>query len=280
MATGLWIASTGAAAQAQNLDVIANNLANSDTPAYKKDVSTFKEYLANVERTHDTADISRKPIQDKDFYPLDGRDQSFVVMDGTHILHQQGHLRVTQGQLDVAIEGPGFLEVNTPQGPRFTRDGSLKIAADGRLVTSSGFPVLAVEPTVADALPNGGINPSLGAAGRYINLRDQGAHFTINEVGEIYAGENLVAKLSLCEFKDMKKLRKAGAQLFENFDPKNKGIAHSSQIRQGLLEMSNVNPVEEMANMIRTNRLFEQDLKALKTYGELMGKEVNEVGKL
>ena len=98
----MWTAAAGASAQSQNLDIIANNLANADTPAFKKDVPTFKEYLATVEREHEAADIPRGQIKDKDFYPLDGRDQSYVVMDGAHTSFRQGNLRVTQSQFDLA----------------------------------------------------------------------------------------------------------------------------------------------------------------------------------
>ena len=104
----MWTAAAGAAAQAQNLDTIANNLANSDTPAFKKDVPTFKEYLATVEREHHPEAIPRGAFKDKDFYPLDGRDQSYVVMDGTHTSFRQGNLKVTQGQLDVEWMALGF----------------------------------------------------------------------------------------------------------------------------------------------------------------------------
>ena len=120
----MWTATSGAAAQSLNLDTIANNLANTDTPAFKKDITTFKEYLATVEREHLPTDIPRGPIKERDLYPLDGKDQAFVVVDGTQAIHKQGPLRVTQRQLDVALEGPGFLEVNTPQGIRYSRQGS------------------------------------------------------------------------------------------------------------------------------------------------------------
>lgn len=274
----MWTATSGAIVQAQNLDVIANNLANTDTPAYKKDVPTFKEYLATVEREHAPEDIPRGGLKDKDFYKLDGRDQSHVVMDGVHTSLRQGHLRVTQRQLDVAVDGPGFLEVDTPAGIRFTRAGSLKTASDGRLVTTEGYPVLSSRPA---GLAVGGEANAPGAnAGRFINLRDQGSQFSINEVGEIYAGENLIAKLSLAEFKDSGKIKKVGGALFENTDPNNRMDAQKTIVRQGVLETSNVNPIEEMTNMIKANRLFEQDMKSLKTYGELLGKEANDIGKL
>ena len=275
MANGMWTAAAGAVAQSQNLDVISNNLANTDSLAFKKDIPTFKEYLAVLERDRGPMDIPRGAIKDKDFYPLDGRDQSSVVMDGTHTSFKQGSLRVTQAPLDVAMDGPGFLEVNTPDGVRFTRQGSLKVAADGRLVNSQGYPVLSNAQDLAKPPGVAG-----DVAGRFINLRDRGSHFTISGQGELYAGDELVAKLSVSEFQDLKKVRKTGDQLFENLDPPNKIQPLKTLVRQGVLETSNVNPIEEMTNLIKANRLFEQDLKSLKTYGELLGKEANEVCKL
>ena len=87
--------------------------------------------------------------------------------------------------------------------------------------------------------------------------------------------------ISVVEFADRNKLRKIGGSLFENTDAANlKPIPDSTAIRQGVLETSNVNPVEEMTKLIQAHRLFEQDLKAVKTYGELLGREANDVGKL
>lgn len=259
------------------MDTVANNLANSDTMGYKKDLPAFREYLTTLERDHDPQDINPGPIKDKDFYPLDGKDQAFVVTDGTYTNFRQGNLRVTNSPLDVALDGPGFLEVSTPQGIRFTRQGSLKVAMDGRLVTNDGYPVLAAQP--------GGVSQPGAAsnvAQRYISVRDRGA-LTINHEGEIYAGDQLVSKLSVQEFKNLNLLRKVGSQLFENKDPANTpdpAAKTQTIVRQGVLETSNVNPVEEMTNLIKANRLFEHDLKAMKTFGDLMGREANDVGKL
>ncbi len=279
LATGMWTAAAGASAQARNLDVVANNLANTDTPAFKKDLPTFKEYLGNVEREHLAAEIPRSPMKDKDFYPLDGRDQSYVVMDGTHTSHRQGGLRVTQEQLDLAMEGPGFLEVDTPAGIRYTRYGSLKLSPTGQLVTAEGFSVLSDQPLglgVISSESSSGGNP----LARGIQLRDRGSNLTISEEGEVFSGDEFIAKLSVVEFQDLKKLKKTGAHLFESLDSKNKREPLHTQVRQGLLETSNVNPIEEMTNMIRANRLFEQDMKSLKTFSEMMGREANDVGKL
>ena len=164
------------------------------------------------------------------------------------------------------------------------------MATDGRLVTSEGYPVLAAQPgglvTALPAIPvqpgQGGLATQGGVAAeqRYVNLRDRGPNLTITTSGDIYAGDELVAKLSVTEFQDLNKLRKAGGQLFESRDPANAKTPLKTQVRQSMLETSNVNPVEEMTNLIKANRLFEHDLKVLKTYGDLLGREANDVGKL
>ena len=305
----MWTSVSGAAAQTQVVDMVSNNLANVDTLGFKKDAPTFKEYLSVAEREPAALDSPRGPIKDKDFYPLDGKDQSHVVMTGTYTNFKPGNLRVTQGPLDLALDGPGFFEVSTPSGIRYTRQGSFKVATDGLLVTKEGYPVLASQPAglAAAQLAQTAVQPSQGgsstqggvAAGqgnsapgaatvaRYINLRDFSSGITINDEGEIYAqtapGEEarLIAKVGVTEFREPSRLRKGGNQLFENADPKNLSVEPPrSQVKQGLLETSNVNPVEEMTNLIKANRLFEHDLKAMKTYGEILGREANDLGKL
>ena len=293
----MWTAVSGASAKQALLDSVANNLANQDTLAFKKDAPTFKEYLSVNERVPAALEPPRGPIHDREFYPLDGRDQSHVVVDGTYTNFRQGALKVTNRALDLALEGPGFLEVSTPAGIRYTRQGSLKLAMDGRLVNSQGYPVLAAQPgglaaalPAATAQPTQGGDPTQGgvAAGpgpetqaRFISLADQPGRISINERGEVYAGDQLVAQLSVVEFENPQQLSKKAATLFEN--ERGQAIARetrSTALRQGMLEGSNVNPVEEMTHMIRASRGFEQDLKALKTYGEMMAREANDLGKL
>lgn len=296
LATGFWTSVSGAAAQAQAVDVVANNLANSDTLAFKKDIPTFKEYLSTLERERAALDIPRGPIKDKEFYPLDGRDQAHVIVDGTYTNFRQGNLRVTQSPLDLALDGPGFLEVSTPSGVRYTRQGSLKLAMDGRLVTTEGYPVLAAQPGgLATVLPADAVQPGQGGLttqggvaaepallARQIDLRDRTGQLTIAGNGEVYMGDELIARLSVVEFGDPRRLRKEGGQLFANLDPPGSQAraAASTQVRQGMLETSNVNPVEEMTQLIKANRMFEHDLKAMKTYGDLLGREANDLGKL
>jgi flagellar basal-body rod protein FlgG len=245
------------------------------------------------------------PIKDKHLYPLDGRDQSFVVHDGTYVNHRPGALQVTNGNLDFAVDGKGFFEVATPGGPRFTRRGNFQINEKGWLVTQEGFPVLArqqggqtsaqsavaVQPSQGGPSTQGGV-----AAGQYgpevmariINLSDTGGKFSVGEEGEILAGDREVARMAVAEFRDLNGLRKVGSSYFQDAfpnnrvdtDPNRSPATTRSMIRQGWLETSNVNPVEEMTKLIQAHRMFEHDLKAMKVHDEMMAKEVNDVGKL
>ncbi len=274
MSKPLWPAVSGAIARDQQVEVISNNLANVNTNGFKKDGVDFKEYLAKNEKLGDlTADIPRSPIKDKDLYPLDGRDQSFVIVNGTYTNFKTGGLKVTDNPLDIALNGPGFFEVSTPSGIRYTKAGSFKLAPDGKLVTSEGFPVLASDgsPSTKD-----------DAAGKHINLGDRQGAIHINGSGEIYMNDELVAKLSVVEFNDPKTIRKTAGVNFENKDPNANPakMAEVTEVKQGVIETSNVNPVEEISHLIKANRMFEEDLKAMKTVNEMLSKEVNDIGKM
>lgn len=265
MASGIWTSVSGALAREHSVETVANNLANVDTTAFKKDAPVFKEYLSTLERDHDRAPPKTGRITDQDLHPIKDKDQSHVVIDGTYINFKQGPMRVTQAPLDLALEGNGLLEVSTPSGIRYTRNGSLKLAQDGKLVTSEGYPVL-------------NNNASTDTAARFINLKDR-TNISINESGEIYSADSLIGKLAVKEFPNQQLLKKTGGQYFENKDEvKNTSkFAENTKVHQGMIEGSNVNPIEEMSNLITAHRMFEADLKSLKTYGDMLGKQ-NEIG--
>lgn len=269
MSKPLWPAVSGAIARDHEVEVISNNLANVNTNGFKKDGVDFKEYLSKNEKMDDLAeDIPRSPIKDKDLYRLDGRDQSFVIVNGTHTNFRTGGMKVTDNPLDIALNGPGFFEVSTPQGIRYTKSGSFKLAPDGKLVTTEGNPVL----SQGDGDP----------AARQISLADRQGSVHVSDAGEIYMNDELVAKMNVVEFDNMKVIRKTAGLLFENKDPTGNiaKLSANTQVKQGMVETSNVNPVEEIGNLIRANRMFEEDLKAMKTVNEMLQKEVNDVGKM
>lgn len=281
MAEGIWTAAAGARAQFQKLDHISNNLANASTQGFKKDTPTFAEYLAVLERPQVPQEIPSGPIREKEFYPLEGRDQAYVILSGTHIDFKTGPLQVTHHPLDFSLEGPGFFEVETPHGIRLTRQGGFQLNAEGFLITREGHFVLRSDaPAVQDGVKREH-SLDLPAPMRRIRFEEGlSAPLGVSDSGELFLGDDPLARLSVVEYSDLKAIRKQGSALFQNHDLQQKPIlSKKTKVLQGVLEGSNVNPVEEISHLIQTHRLFDQNLKSLKTYGELMGKEVNEVGK-
>ena len=178
-------------------------------------------------------------------------------------------MKPTNNPLDVAIDGAGFFEIATPQGVRFTRLGAFKIDGSGQLVTKDGHPVLKSAPD--------GTEP----ASRVIKIvGDQALHIADN--GEVFEGENSLGKLSMIKIANKDSIQKIGSSLYTfkaNFKPEIE-IENSPSLKQGFVEMSNVNVVQEMTDMIATTRLFESAQKAIGAYDSMTDKLVNTVGNL
>ncbi|WP_374077513.1 flagellar basal-body rod protein FlgF [Bdellovibrio bacteriovorus] len=265
---GVYTALSGAMAQSTKLDTIANNLANVNTPAFKRDQQLFQEYLTANEKPPTTTQIPRDVASIESFYNMQGGDKSFVDTKGTFTDFSQGGLKSTGNALDVAIDGKGFFEVATPGGVRLTRAGNFTLDGSGQLVTKEGHPVLrAGEP---------GADP----ASRVIRLQGTGA-MTIADNGDVFEGTENIGRLSLVNVNNPDTLQKVGGSLYtfkSNSTPDMTNVANPS-LKQGFLETSNVNIVQEMTDMISTNRVFESTQKAISAYDQMADKMVNVVGK-
>jgi flagellar basal-body rod protein FlgF len=255
---GIYSALSGAMAQAQRLDTISNNIANATTPGFKKDEQVFREYLTANEKPPEVIQVPKVPGSLESFYDLQGADVSFVENNATYTDFTQGSLKHTGGALDVAIDGKGFFEVMTPAGMRLTRVGSFSIDGNGRLVNKDGFPIM------MDAAP--GVDPEERAL-----LISGQAPLHISQAGEIYQGEDLLGKLSLVDVADKDNLQKVGQNLF--------GFKSNAQPEIIPVEMSNVNLVKEMTDLIQATRLFETSQKAIQAYDSINDKMVNVVPK-
>jgi flagellar basal-body rod protein FlgF len=279
MSKGLWPAISGSIAQSERLDTVANNLANSDTNGFKKDQVAFRSVMSSATTAAMKEEIPRKPYTEKDFHRLDGTDTAFVLTEGTYTDFTQGRAKVTGNPLDVALEGKGFLEVLSPQGVRFTRQGSLRLNADGGLVTMEGYPVLSRGG--ASQAEDGQPVPREELAARAIRLNPgQQGKVNITTDGRVFQGNQAVGELSLVEFVDAKMLTKEGGALFRNETPANVvQDATGTVVRQGMLETSNVNAVAEMTELLKATRLFEANEKIVRAYGE-MESRANDLGKL
>lgn len=264
---GIYTALSGAMAQSQRLDTIANNLANVNTPGFKRDQQVFREYLTANEKMPEVIQVPRVPASIDSFYDMQGGDKSFVDANGTYTDFSQGSLKATNAPLDVAIDGRGFFEVGTPSGVRLTRLGSFKIDGSGQLVTKDGHPVL------KEGAP--GEDP----VSRVIRVSGQ-LPISISDVGEVFEGDQSLGKISVVEPKGKDALSKIGASIYEfkkNVNPETVALGNPS-LKQGFLEMSNVNIVQEMTDMIATTRVFESTQKAIHAYDGMSDKLINVVG--
>lgn len=264
MDKGIYTALSGGIAKSHELELIANNLANANTPGFKRDTGTFNEYLTELRRQE-----SLEAPQSSDV-SLDARpqgDKSFVEMDGIYTDYRQGTIQNTGRSLDVALEGNGFFEVLTPSGIRYTRQGNMNVLPDGRLVTANGFPVLAKPQPGDEARP---------PEERVIRL-GQG-QVRISPDGLLFQGTRQVANLSVQEFKEPQWLEKVGNAYFRNVHPDNglKGPV-KTQLHQGFLESSNVNAVQEMTRLIEATRAYESHMQAVKTFQEIDARSVGDI---
>ncbi len=247
MDASLWVAKTGLDAQNTRLNVISNNLANVNTTGYKRDRAMFEDLLyQNVRQAGgQTALTTQAPT-------------GLMLGTGTRIiatekLHAQGNMINTQNALDIAVNGEGFFQIVQQDGTiAYTRDGSFKLSNTGQLVTSTGQPL---QPAIV-------IPPNASS-------------ITIGEDGivsvELYAGGGAqqLGQIQIARFINPPGLTPLGGNLFKETlasgAPQllNPGTQAAGTLRQGMLEASNVNVVEEMVNMIETQRAYEINSKAI-----------------
>jgi len=176
--------------------------------------------------------------------------------------HSQGHLEETNNPLDLAVSGKGFFTLETDDGFAFTREGHFKLDRDGILRTSSGLPVLG----------KGGI----------ISLRTdlhEPEDIVITQSGQIMVNEEEVGELLISDFENTHTLKKIGSNLFKT-TPETVGFEiEDPMIQQGFLERSNVNPAQEMIDLISIQRQFESVQKMVRTMDEIFNQAVNKLGK-
>jgi flagellar basal-body rod protein FlgF len=225
----------------RQMDVVANNVANITTNGFKADRSLFEEYL-------------RSPAHEDNFQRSDRR-VSFVQDRATFHDFAAGNNEQTKNPLDVAIDGKGFLVVQTPAGERYTRDGNLAINNQGQLVTQNGYPVL------------GGSGPIVfQQTDKQINIATDGNVTVLEGTNRI---DSVRGKLRVVSFADPQKLVKDGSNLFSA----GQGVAAqpdtTSRVNQGFVEKSNVNSVMEMSRLVEITRTYTQISALLQQQSDL-----------
>jgi len=251
---------SGALAQERVLEIISNNMANMNTTAFKEDRVTFSLLEAEPEKAYQPPFPQANFKQNiEDVYPLHGNEMAYVgIADVTRDV-SQGPVIQTGNPTDVMIKGQGMFAVQTPEGIRYTRDGSLTLNTDGVLVTKSG-------------------NPVLGERG---NVFVRGESFEINHRGEVYQDNQLVDRLLIYRFDDDKALERVGLNQFHyGGEAAGRTRVEHPAVLQGSLEGSNVNPIRNLTSMIMAHRSYEAYQKALQNFDKMMDKSSNTIGDL
>ncbi len=254
MLRSLFIAATGMEAQKLNMDVIANNLANVNTVGFKKSRADFQELLYQDLRTPGSASAEGAQV------PSGIQIGLGVKPVAVQKLFLQGDFVNTGNSFDLVIEGDGFFQVTMPDGTiAYTRSGAFKLDSDGRIVNSDGYPL---EPGIT--VPANTLSTSVSSDGKVSVVQPGNA--TPTEIGQI----------ELARFINPGGLQSLGKNLFvptpSSGDPTtgNPSAEGLGTIAQGYIEMSNVNVVEEMVNMILSQRAYEINSKAVQASDEML----------
>ncbi|MGI9321410.1 MAG: flagellar basal-body rod protein FlgG [Thiogranum sp.] len=254
MNKALWVAKTGLEAQQTRMSVISNNLANVNTTGFKRDRAVFEDLLYQNVRQ-----VGAQSSQDTRL-PSGLQLGTGVRTVATEKIQTLGNIVQTENSLDVAIQGRGFFQVLKPDGNiGYSRDGSFKMDETGQLVTSSGY---VVQPAIT--VPNNSISLTIGSDGVVSSLTPGSA--TPTQLGSI----------QLADFINPGGLQAVGQNLFDETASSGSpstgtpGLNGLGTVIQGALETSNVNVVEELVNMIETQRAYEMNSKAIQTTDRML----------
>ena len=225
------------------MEVIANNLANMSTPAFKRESMQFEQYMVPVQATEaeggGTVNVS------------------FVLDRGVTRDTSEGRIEQTGAPLDLAIAGKGYFVVQTPNGDRYTRNGHFKLDEQGRVVTGDGY--------------------ALMSDGGPIALQPQDGELRVARDGTLSTDTQRLGKLRVVSFDDERGLKKIGASLYDA-DGQTPAAAPNVRISQGMIERSNVEPVIEISRMIDVLRAYQASSDLTKSGEDLLKQAIEKLG--
>lgn len=259
MIRALYSATTGMQAETLNIDVIANNLANISTTGFKKSRAAFQDLIYQTLREPGARSTISTEI------PSGVQVGLGVKPVAVNRIFTQGNFKHTGGSLDMVIEGDGFFQITLPDGTiAYSRSGSFSLDSTGRVVTSDGYPM---EPGIT--IPSDTTSITIGSDGTV----------TIVRPGETTATE--VGTIQLSKFVNPAGLKSLGKNMFINTqssgDPiqGTPGLEGFGTISQGFQEMSNVDIVEELVEMIVAQRSYETNARSIRAADEMLNRAIN-----
>ncbi|MFZ5605170.1 MAG: flagellar basal-body rod protein FlgG [Pseudomonadota bacterium] len=254
MHSSLWVSKTGLSAQDTRMKTISNNLANVSTTGFKRDRAVFEDLLYQINRQPGGQSSEDTEV------PSGLQLGTGVRMVATQKQFTMGNIEVTDQGLDVAINGRGFFQILMPDGSiNYTRDGQFQIDSEGNIVNSNGFPL---EPSIT--VPEGVQSVTIGTDG------------VVSVVDAATGDATEIGNIQLADFINPAGLEALGGNLFRETvasgtptegNPSENGLG---PVIQGALESSNVNVVEELVNMIETQRAYEMNSKVISTVDQML----------
>jgi flagellar basal-body rod protein FlgG len=259
MMRALWTSASGMMAQQLNMDVLSNNLANVNTAGFKKARLEFQDLLYEQLRRAGTVDSLGQQL------PLGLEVGHGVRPSATQKIFSMGEIQITNNPLDIMIAGDGFFQISMPDGTlRYTKDGSFKMDGTGRIVTSDGHPL---EPPVV--IPGEATGIVIRSNGQVEITLPQGQGNEV--VGQIQLARVMNPAGLQSEAKNMYSLTEATGELVLGVP----GLEGFGEINQGAIENSNVKVIEEMVNLITTQRAYEVNTKAIQASDEMLSQANN-----
>ncbi|RON20344.1 MULTISPECIES: flagellar basal-body rod protein FlgG [Pseudomonas] len=254
MLPALWVAKTGLSAQDTNLTTISNNLANVSTTGFKRDRAEFQDLLYQIKRQP-----GAQSTQDSEL-PSGLQVGTGVRIVGTQKNFTAGSLQTTEQPLDLAVDGRGFFQILQPDGTTsYTRDGTFHLDSNGQVVNASGF---ALEPAIV--IPNNAQTFTVGRDG------------TVSITVPGNPANQVIGNLQTADFINPAGLQAVGNNLFLETAASGApqvgtpGLNGFGTTLQNTLETSNVSTVEEMVNMITTQRAYEMNSKVISTADQML----------
>ena len=261
MHESIYIAASAGIKQARKMEMIAQNLANVNNTGYKKDALVFKEMMPPFP-PDSGLDAGKNILLSPD---KSNKNVSYVGITDQYTDFSTGGIKKTGGVLDLALDGEGFFKVQTPDGPRYTRNGNFRLNTAKQLVNQNGNQILDRNDTPV--------------------VIDAPGKISIDGEGSISVGNGLanttITNIKLVNFENKKFLEKVGDGLYRNKGlPEEELEAIDIKTRQGFLESSNVTSVEEMTEMVGTLRIFESYQKIIQSIDSMNDQSVNTIGRV
>ena len=281
MVRGLYTGASAMIAQMRRIDVLSNNLANVNTPSFKRDSTLMKAFPEMLIRRINDDGVRVIPIGSYDLMPVIGKMGTGVEVNEVYTRFIQGSLKQTENDFDLSLDGTGFFSVMTEEGERYTRNGSFLIDSDGFLVTKEGYRVLGENGTIQIKKNNFLVDEDGNV---FVNdeYTDDPQRLVSMEENE-WNNTVLLDRLKIVDFPKVRQVKKVGDSMYRETDHSGQAFIMEEErpkVVQGFLEASNVNPVIEMVNLIEVHRNYEANQKMIQAHDGALGRAINEVGRI